>query len=56
MARMRKFRPGAVGLAVGAWNVWRRLTPKQRKQVVGLVREHGPKVAKLAAQARRKRR
>ena len=56
MARKLKLRPGALGLAVGVWNVWRRLTPKQRKQVIGLVKEHGPKVAKQVAAARRKRR
>ena len=56
MARKLKLRPSPVVMAVGAWNVWRRLTPKQRKQVVALVREHGPKVAKQVAAARRKRR
>ncbi len=56
MARFGKLRPGPVGLAIAAWDVWRRLSPKQRQQVLKLAREHGPKVAKFAAkQARRKR-
>jgi len=39
---------------VTAWDVWRRLPPKQRKQVLNLARKHGPKVASRALQARAK--
>lgn len=45
---------GPVGLALTAWDVWRRLPPKQRKQVLNLARKHGPKVASRALQARAK--
>ncbi|HEU5279158.1 MAG TPA: hypothetical protein VFU26_09670 [Gaiellaceae bacterium] len=45
-------RLGPVGLALTAWDVWRRLPPKQRKQVLNLARKHGPKVAARVLQAR----
>lgn len=53
MPRMTR-RLGPVGLALTAWDVWRRLPPKQRKQVLNLARKHGPKVASRALQARAK--
>ena len=45
MARLGKLRPGPVGLAITLFDVWRRLPPKQRKQVLELARKHGPKAA-----------
>ncbi|HUZ16550.1 MAG TPA: hypothetical protein VMU72_10315 [Gaiellaceae bacterium] len=50
-----KLRPSAWALAVAAWDVWRRLPPKQRKQALSLARKHGPKVAKQIVKARGKR-
>ena len=38
-------RAGPLGIALTMWDLWRRLPPKQRKQVVALARKHGPKVA-----------
>ncbi|HYY03715.1 MAG TPA: hypothetical protein VE736_07505 [Gaiellaceae bacterium] len=38
-------RAGPLGLALTAWDLWRRLPPRQRKQVLDLARKHGPKVA-----------
>ena len=52
MAKL-KLRPTAWGLAVAAWDVWRRLPPKQRKKALGLARKHGPTVAKKIVQSRR---
>ena len=43
---------GPVGIALTAWDIWRRLPPKQRKQVLNAARKHGPKVAKKVMQAR----
>jgi hypothetical protein len=43
---------GPVGLALTVWDIWRRLPPKQRKQVLHAARKHGPKVAKKVMQAR----
>lgn len=51
MAKL-KLRPTAWGLAIAAWDVWRRLPPKQRQQALKLARKHGPKVAKQIVKAR----
>jgi hypothetical protein len=48
-----KLRPGPVGIAIALYDVWRRLPPKQRKQLLKLARKHGPKVAAKAFQLRR---
>ena len=54
MARARLFsrRLGPLGLALTAWDLWRRLPPKQRKQIVNIARKHGPKVAARVLEAR----
>ena len=39
MAPFRKLRPGPVGIAFALFDVWRRLPPKQRRQVMNLARE-----------------
>jgi hypothetical protein len=49
-------RAGPLGAALTAWDIWRRLPPRQRKWVVQQVRKHGPRVAKQALQAQRSRR
>ena len=56
MARLRTFRPGPIGVAITIYNVWRRLSPKQRKLVVKLARKHGPRAAKKVMQYQRARR
>jgi hypothetical protein len=38
-------RAGPIGLALTAYELWRRLPPKQRKQVLKALRTHGPKAA-----------
>lgn len=53
--RILKLRPGVWTLAVGAWRIWRRLPPKQRKQAFDLARKHGPKLAAKAVKATRKK-
>jgi len=45
-------RVGPLGLALTAWDLWRRLPPKQRKQILKVARKHGPKVAARVMQAR----
>jgi len=54
--RLFSRRFGPIGLALTAWDIWRRLPPRQRKQVVNLARKHGPKVAARVMQARARRR
>ena len=51
-------RLGPLGAAFTLWDVWRRLTPKQRKWLVEQARQHGPRIAKQAmdAQKNKKRR
>jgi hypothetical protein len=52
-------RAGPLGLALTAYDLYRRLPPKQRKQVLDLARKHGPKVAanalKVYSRARSRR-
>jgi len=51
---MPRFRPTSpLGIAFGAFQLWRRLPPAQRKRVMQTARTHGPKVA-AAILARRK--
>jgi hypothetical protein len=54
--RLGKLRPGPVGVAITLYDVWRRLPPKQRKQVLELARKHGPKAAAKLMQLQRARR
>jgi hypothetical protein len=54
MPRLTK-RLGPVGIALTAWDIWRRLPPTQRKQILNAARKHGPKVASRVAQAGRAR-
>jgi hypothetical protein len=53
-------RLGPVGLALTAWDIWRRLPARQRKQILNVARKHGPKVAtsvlRATARARASRR
>jgi hypothetical protein len=51
--RLGKLRPGPVGIAITLYDVWRRLPPKQRKQVLMLARRHGPKAAAKVLALRR---
>jgi hypothetical protein len=53
MARFGKLRPGPVGVAIALYDVWRRLPPRQRKQVLKLARKHGPKAAAKMIELRR---
>jgi hypothetical protein len=46
-------RTGAIGMAITVYDIWRRLPPQQRRQLVGLARTHGPRVASRLAQTRR---
>jgi hypothetical protein len=50
MPRLRPTSP--IGIAFGAYHLWRRLPPAQRRQVMQMARAHGPKFA-AAVLARR---
>jgi hypothetical protein len=55
VARIGKLRPGPVGLALAMYDIWRRLPPRQRKQLMALARKHGPTVAKRLVEVQRRR-
>jgi hypothetical protein len=46
-------RAGPLGLALTAYELWRRLPPKQRQQALKALRKHGPKLASQIAQRSR---
>jgi hypothetical protein len=43
---------GPLGLALTAWDIWRRIPPRQRKQILRAARKHGPTVAKKVVKTR----
>jgi hypothetical protein len=43
--RMVTRRPGAIGLALAAYDLWRRVPPKQRRQLFNAARKHAPRLA-----------
>ena len=45
-----------MGLALTAWDIWRRIPPKHRKTILKQARKHGPTIAKHAVNYRRRRR
>ena len=54
---MPRFRPTSpLGLAFGAYHIWRRLPPAQRRMVLQTARTHGPKVAAALLAKRKARR
>jgi hypothetical protein len=48
-------RLGPVGAALTAYDLWRRLPPKQRKWLAQQARHHGPRLAKQALKHQRSR-
>ena len=56
MAAFRRLRrTGTIGLALTAWDIWRKIPPRHRKTILKQARKHGPKVAKRVIKARRAR-
>jgi hypothetical protein len=49
-------RAGPLGLALTAWDIWRRIPPRHRKTIIKQARKHGPTIAKRAIQYQRSRR
>jgi hypothetical protein len=48
-------RTGTLGLALTAWDIWRRIPPQHRRLIMRQARKHGPTIAKRAAEYRRKK-
>jgi predicted Fe-S protein YdhL (DUF1289 family) len=42
-------RAGPIGLALTAYDIWKKLPPKQKRKVLKQVKKHGPTVARGAA-------
>jgi hypothetical protein len=49
-------RAGPFTTVLALWDVWHRLSPRQRRWVVKQARRHGPRLAKRALDARRRKR
>jgi hypothetical protein len=47
---------GVVGLALTAFDIWMRIPPNQRRQLMQQARKHGPRIARAAIERRRSRR
>lgn len=54
--RLLTRRAGPLGLVLTAYDIWRRLPPKQRRQIAEAARKHGPTLAAKAMKARERRR
>jgi hypothetical protein len=49
-------RAGPIGIALTAYDLWKRLPPKQRKALLDQARRHGPRLLEAAKTQRSKRR
>jgi len=47
---------GPLGVALAAYDIWRRIPPQHRRTIVAEARRHGTRVAKAAVERRRRRR
>jgi hypothetical protein len=56
MRRLVTRRMGPVGLALTAYDIWRRIPPRHRKRLLAEARKHGPRLAKAAVNSRRRTR
>jgi hypothetical protein len=48
-------RVGKIGLALTAYELWKRIPASQRRRLLQSARKHGPKLAARALKARRRR-
>jgi hypothetical protein len=56
VARFRPYRRfGAIGIALTAWDIWRRIPPRHRKTIIKQARKHGPTLAARIVQGGRRR-
>ena len=59
MARANRLFPrkiGPLGVALTAFDIWRRIPKQQRRQIIAQARKHGPRLAKAAVERQRRRR
>jgi hypothetical protein len=55
LGRLAGRRVGPWGTALVVWDIWKRIPPKHRKRILQEARKHGPRLAKQAIKARRRR-
>jgi hypothetical protein len=56
MPGLRSFRrTGTIGLALTAWDIWRRIPKQHRRAIVRQARVHGPRVAAKVMEQQRRR-
>jgi hypothetical protein len=48
-------RAGPIGVALTAWDIWRRIPKQHRRMIIHQARKHGPKVAARVMQQRQRR-
>jgi hypothetical protein len=56
LTRMFSRKMGPIGLALTAYDIWRRIPPRHRRRLLAEARKHGPRLAKAAVDRRRNRR
>jgi len=57
MPPLRSFRrTGTIGLALTAWDIWRRIPKQHRRAIVRQARKQGPRVAAVLMEQQRRRR
>jgi hypothetical protein len=54
--RLLTRRVGPLGLALTAYDIWRRIPSAQRRQLLAATRKHGPRLAAQAVERGRKAR
>lgn len=52
--RLLTRRAGPIGLALTAYDIWRRIPPAQRRQLIAATRKHAPRLAANAVERGRK--
>jgi len=52
--RLLTRRAGPIGVALTAFDIWRRIPKRQRRQIVAATRKHGPRVAAQVIEQRRR--
>jgi hypothetical protein len=55
LARAFGRKAGPLGTAIALWEIWKRIPPKHRRRLLRQARKHGPRLAKQAYKARRRR-
>lgn len=55
LGRVLGRRVGPWGTAFAVYDIWKRIPPKHRKKLIAQARKHGPRLAKQALAARRKK-